>query len=225
MNSGDGLERFPPDPRPAQGKERATARGDHVESLTDEQLVTLTQQGNVSAFNSLAGRWHPTLHGFVTRTLGNPDEAQDVCQETLLKAYRNIRRLRDGGKFKAWIHHIALNLCRDRFRAAKARGETIVLEEATLVERRGPVGPVVSPTTDEQAERVDLQGVLGVLLAELPAEQRTSILLREYQGFTSEEIGEIMGVPAATVRTRIYYGLRSLRKALRNRGLKPADFS
>jgi RNA polymerase sigma-70 factor (ECF subfamily) len=165
------------------------------------------------------------LHGFVTRTLGNPDEAQDVCQETLLKAYRNIRRLRDGGKFKAWIHHIALNLCRDRFRAAKARGETVVLEEATLRDRRGSGGQVLAPATDEQAERIDLQGVLSSLLRELPAEQRTSILLREYQGFTSEEIGEIMGVPAATVRTRIYYGLRTLRKALRNRGLKPADFS
>ena len=70
-----------------------------------------------------------------------------------------------------------------------------------------------------------MRSVLAALLAELPGEQRTSILLREYQGFTSEEIGEIMGVPAATVRTRIYYGLRSLRKSLRNRGLKAEDFS
>jgi RNA polymerase sigma-70 factor (ECF subfamily) len=64
-----------------------------------------------------------------------------------------------------------------------------------------------------------------MLLDELPAEQRTSIVLREYQGFTSEEIGEMMGVPAATVRTRIYYGLRALRKRMDARGLRREDLA
>ena len=102
-----------------------------MQSLTDAELVALTQEGNVSAFNSLAGRWHPTLHGFVTRTLGNPEEAQDVCQETLLKAYRNIRRLRDGRKFKAWIHHIALKVTNIEESLAKMKenGVKLINEE------------------------------------------------------------------------------------------------
>jgi RNA polymerase sigma-70 factor (ECF subfamily) len=62
-------------------------------------------------------------------------------------------------------------------------------------------------------------------LSKIPEEQRTSILLREYQGFTSEEIGNIMGVPAATVRTRIYYGLRTLRKEFGERGITRADLT
>ena len=65
--------------------------------------------------------------------------------------------------------------------------------------------------------------MLGAVLAELPSEQRTAILLKEYQGFTSEEIGEITGVPAATVRTRIYYGFRTLRKVLAQRGVSMDD--
>jgi RNA polymerase sigma-70 factor (ECF subfamily) len=63
------------------------------------------------------------------------------------------------------------------------------------------------------------------MLGELPPEQRTSIVLREYQGLTSEEIGEVMGVPAATVRTRIYYGLKALRAAMRVRGIERSDLA
>jgi RNA polymerase sigma-70 factor (ECF subfamily) len=78
-------------------------------------------------------------------------------------------------------------------------------------------------SSDAGAEQASLSGVLGTVLAELPAEQRNAILLKEYQGFTSEEIGEMTGVPAATVRTRIYYGFRTLRKVLGERGVSMDD--
>ena len=70
-----------------------------------------------------------------------------------------------------------------------------------------------------------MTGILGEVLDELPAEQRVAIVLREYQGFTSQEIADITGVPSATVRTRIFYGLRSVRKKLRERGVTEAGIS
>ena len=70
-----------------------------------------------------------------------------------------------------------------------------------------------------------MSALLSAVLDQLPTEQRTSIVLREYQGLTSEEIGEIMGVPAATVRTRIFYGLKALRAELRKRGVERTDFT
>jgi RNA polymerase sigma-70 factor (ECF subfamily) len=195
-----------------------------LQSLSDAELVARTQKGDLPAFNELAGRWESSLYGFVRRTLGDAEDARDVCQEALLKAYRNIKRLRDGGKFKSWIHYIALNLCRDRFRSAKFRSEIVPFEEGASADRAGGEQLEAAPT-DRLAETTVLSDVLNSILTRLPPEQRTSILLREYQGFTSEEIGEIMGVPAATVRTRIYYGLRSMRKALTERGLSREDFS
>jgi RNA polymerase sigma-70 factor (ECF subfamily) len=192
--------------------------------MSDAELVTLTQSGNLNAFNQLAGRWESSLYGFVRRTLGDAEDARDVCQEALLKAFRNIERLRDGGKFKSWVHYIALNLCRDRFRSPRGRAETVPFEEGGFAEQGEPAASARLPETDRLAETATLSGVLQSVLAELPAEQRTSILLREYQGFTSEEIGEVMGVPAATVRTRIYYGLKTLRRTLRERGIGPDDF-
>jgi RNA polymerase sigma-70 factor (ECF subfamily) len=190
-----------------------------LELLSDEDLVALSQEGDMTAFNSLAARWEPSLYGLARRSLGNAEDARDVCQEALVKAYVNIRRLRERSKFKAWVHHIVFNICRDRFRSAQASVETKPYEEGSQDELHaaGARARVASP--ERHAEKAHAQGVLGDALRRLPPEQRTSILLREYHGFTSEEIGEMTGVPAATVRTRIYYGLRAMRKTLRERGI------
>jgi RNA polymerase sigma-70 factor (ECF subfamily) len=195
-----------------------------LELLSDEQLVALTREGDVTAFNSLATRWESSLYGFVRRTVGNPDDARDVCQEALTKAYVNIRRLREGSKFKAWIHHIAFNICRDRFRARRAEAETRAFDEEDATSLDVPAHVRIAAAADHGAATTSLHGVLGAVLARVPVEQRTAILLREYHGFTSEEIAEITGVPAATVRTRIYYGLKLVRRLLRQRGIGASDF-
>lgn len=194
-----------------------------MRSLTDAELVARAQAGDVTAFNELATRWESALYGFTRRTLGDAEDARDVCQEALVKAYQSIQRLRDGGKFKSWIHYIALNLCRDRFRTLRSRAEHVPFEE----ERGdGPATPVpASERADHAAEAGNMSALLSAVLDQLPTEQRTSIVLREYQGLTSEEIGEIMGVPAATVRTRIFYGLKALRAELRKRGVERTDFT
>jgi len=193
--------------------------------MNDEQLVVLAQSGDAQAFNRLASRWEGSLYGFVRRTLGNEDDARDVCQEALLKAYQNIQRLREGAKFKSWIHHIALNLCRDRFRSTKVRGRAVSIDDTNPedLEREAPTG-AVPRAADGDAEADSLRGLLDQLLGELPEEQKTCLLLREYHGFNSEEISQITGAPAATVRTRIFYGLKSVRQAVERRGLDLADF-
>jgi len=219
MAFGEFPEQFPPKARPKPVKDEAARGVESLRTMSDAELVALTQAGNLNAFNQLAGRWESSLYGFVRRTLGDAEDARDVCQEALVKAFQNIAKLRDGGKFKSWVHYIALNLCRDRFRSPRSRAETVPFEEGSPADTAG-----TAERTDRRAETGRLSDVLQGVLAELPAEQRTSILLREYQGFTSEEIGEVMGVPAATVRTRIYYGLKTLRRTLRERGLSPEDF-
>ena len=193
-----------------------------MDTLSDAELVSLSQQGSETAFNQLAIRWENTLYGFVRRTLGDAEEARDVCQEALVKAFTNIARLRDGAKFKSWLHYIALNLCRDRFRTAQYRAKVLSYDEAGG--DRALALTTEGEGTDRGTMATDLSEKLESLLAGIPAEQRTAILLREYQGFTSEEIGELTGVPAATVRTRIYYGLKAVRRLMDERGLSRNDF-
>ncbi len=171
MKPGEFPEQFPPQPRPIRVKDEAATGTDSLRSMSDAELVALTQAGNLNAFNQLAGRWESSLYGFVRRTLGDAEEARDVCQEALVKAFQNIARLRDGGKFKSWIHYIALNLCRDRFRSPRNRAETVSFEEGGWADQ-----------------------------------------------------GEAVGSVPPESRTRIYYGLKTLRRTMRERGISPEDF-
>ena len=195
-----------------------------LHAMTDEELVAMSQDGDVQAFNMLAQRWEGSLYQYVRRSVGNPDEARDLCQEALTKAYQNIERLRDGDKFKSWVHHIALNLCRDRFRTQKARTELRSLDDVTVdeLELDSSEGRLESP--DTTAVRGQLADLMAESLSLLPPDQKNAIMLREYHGFTSQEIAEITGVPSATVRTRIFYGLKSLRRALEERGVTSDAF-
>ena len=192
---------------------------ERLQTLDDAELVILARDGHLAAFNCLVGRWEGSLYAFARRMLGDSEEARDVCQEALVRVWTHLGRLREPDRFRPWAHHIVLNLCRDRHRSRRSRGraeEYIEGEpaELRLVENVRTPG---SPAAD--AHVAGLGEAVEKALGSLPAEQRAAILLREYHGFTAEEIATMSGVPAATVRTRIFYGLRSVRRTLAARGI------
>ena len=189
-----------------------------MESMTDTQLAVLSQRGDRQAFTVLARRWERRLLLFLLRLLGKREEAQDTCQEALLRAFVSIHTLRQPEHFGTWLHRIALNVGRDRLRSQQRRDLRLVgLDDE-------PVGEIASGDAGphERAERGDAATRVRKALAMLPDEQRTAILLRELEGFTSQEISTITGVPAATVRSRVFYGLKALRRMLPEHGLASA---
>lgn len=189
--------------------------------MSDTQLTVLSQEGSRRAFGLLAKRQQGALFRFLRRLLGNDEEARDACQETLLRAFLNVSRLREPRHFRSWIHQIALNLCHDRGRGSmKAAGVVRALSHTGSEE----LDAATAAGSLTAGQRADLSLVLREALGRLPLEQRTAILLREVQGFNSEEIARITGVPAATVRSRIYYGLRALRKMLPEYGVAGRPF-
>lgn len=187
--------------------------------MTDAELAIRSQGGDREAFGVLAERWHSKIFRFLQRLLGNEHDARDACQEAFLRAFVNISGLRQPEHFKTWMHQIALNLCRDRARSA--RGSS--LREVELDEATASRTPSAEPSPLDLAGQRDLARLLSASLARLPVEQRTAIVLREYQGFTSTEISTITGVPAATVRGRIFYGLKAMRRLLNEQGVDFAD--
>ncbi len=189
-----------------------------MQTLTDTELVRRAQEGDRDAFSVLASRWSGPIEAFLRRLNGDVEEARDLCQETLLRAWTKISRLRNPEGLKSWLHRIALNLSRDRGRA-KALGK-VRLVAWPRDDGFDPVSPADDPHT--QAARRDLAGSIQAALFELPQTQREAIVLREYEGFTSVEIAQLIGVPAATVRSRIFYGLRSLKSILQGWGITPA---
>ncbi len=196
------------------GTDGSARGGATLDTLSDKDLVALAREGQAAAFDRLAMRVEDGVYGFVCRTVGDRDEARDLCQETLMRAWENLSRLRDGSKFRAWVHHIALNLCHDRFRRAAVRADHRQWDDESPEMRRLAWERGTEESAGRTPDRIGMARAIERALARLPAEQRTAIILRECQGFTSEEIAEITGVPPGTVRTRIFYGLRALRRML-----------
>lgn len=187
--------------------------------VSDGGLVTRVLGGDVGAFNTLAHRWQKPLYNFAYRYTGHAEEAEDVCQEALSRAYAHLARLKDRERFGSWLHSIAYRLCQDRGRRKRRRVELSTEEMAEAgIDPSALLDSTLSGSGGEDpgdlVEANELGELLRRALQKLPEEQRVALVLREYQGYSSGEIARLLAVPEATVRSRIFYGLKSMRRML-----------
>ena len=98
--------------------------------MSDDQLIERTLAGETEAFGVLVRRWENPIYGLSLRMLGRDEDARDVCQETFISAYRNLRKFRGDSKFSSWLYRIALNACNSRLRRSE-NGLSQPLEPAT----------------------------------------------------------------------------------------------
>jgi RNA polymerase sigma-70 factor (ECF subfamily) len=177
--------------------------------VNDEQLVERAIAGDESCFGELVLRWQGKIYNFVYRYLGDREEARDLTQNTFVKAYRSVDRLSDPTRFSAWVYKIALNECRMRIRKQR-RLRAVPYEEylhSSQIE--------VDRETPERALAAKEAGeALHDAFQDLPEEQRTVILMKEYQGLKFHEIAEVLEVPLSTVKSRMYLGLKTLRRLM-----------
>ncbi len=176
--------------------------------MSDAELIARSLGGEEGAFDLLAGRWQHRLYNFIVRYIGGDrEEAQDLCQQTLLRAYQGLGRLREPEHFSTWLYQIAVNACRDEFSRRKQQ-PTVSVDE---------VGDLVDPKeggAERGAMRRDLRDWLARGLQAIPEEQRLVVVMKEYQQLKFTEIADILKVPLQTVKSRLYYGLNNLRKVL-----------
>jgi RNA polymerase sigma-70 factor (ECF subfamily) len=184
---------------------------------TDEQLVEDCLGGDVSAFDVLVDRWQRKIRGAAYRIVGSEEDAQDICQEAFLKAFRGLPSFKREARFSSWLYQIALNLSRDRLRRRKTRS-WVSLDDAEEA-NPGRVAAALGGPADDWVESREIQRLVALAVAALPDEQREVVVLKEYQGLTFPEIAEIQGVPLSTVKTRLYRGLSVLRERLVRQGL------
>lgn len=178
---------------------------------SDEQLVEACLGGEVAAFDILVDRWQRKIRGAVYRVVRSEEEAQDICQEAFLKAYRGLSSFKGEARFSSWLYQIAINLSRDRLRRRKTRN-WVSLDD--LDEAPPPGSPRVPAEGERWVQALEIREQLARAVAALPEEQREAVILKEYQGLTFPEIAEIQGVPVSTVKTRLYRGLSVLRERL-----------
>jgi RNA polymerase sigma-70 factor, ECF subfamily len=164
---------------------------------SDEELFRMWCAGDTAALETLFRRYQAPLGRHLSRMLDDPATAEDLVVETFLRLYRHRHRWREGRPLRPWLFTIARNLARNRLRAVRL-WRWLPLAAVRDV-------PAAPPTDTEFTRRV------AAALAALPAAQRETCSLRLLGELSVEEIATVTNVPAGTVKSRLFHGLRRLR--------------
>ena len=183
----------------------------NIKKLTDEQLVCEYANGNNEAFDTLLIRYKQRLFSYIFQMVRDRDLADDIFQETFIKAITTIRqgRYSDMGKFSAWLYRIARNLAVDSFRAEK--GENVVSADDAdydVFNRR----ELAEDTIEDVMVDLQIEEDLRRLVDRLPDVQRQVLEMRYYQDLSFKEIAEITGVSINTALGRMRYAILNLRR-------------
>lgn len=186
------------------------------------RLVEKSIAGDTDAFQHLVTKHQKKIFNIAYRMMGNEEDAKDMAQESLVKAYRNISKFRLDSAFSTWLFRITTNTCLDELRKYKRKADEISLNidktddgempvRELAVDRNGPEGEYL------KAER---QRVLHEAIKTLSEDYKRAIVLRDIEGFSYEEIAEICETNIGTVKSRINRGRAMLKeKLLLNREL------
>ena len=166
------------------------------------ELVERAKRGDQDAFASLAAQSIDRCYALAYRILRDPHRAQDVAQQALIGAWRDLPTLRDSERFDAWLHRLVVNAC-----YAEARGERRRVARVRALQ-------IDPPTSPDVARGVALRDELEHAFRLLTPEQRAVVVLHHHLGYPLTEIAERLGIPVGTARSRLHYAVRQLRVAL-----------
>lgn len=178
-------------------------------------------EGNNEAFDLLLGRYEEKIFSYIMYVVRDQDVANDIFQETFMKAIITIQQGRyvENGKFGAWISRIAHNLIIDFFR--QSRNENSVSNQDVDYDLFNNV-KLAEPATESRMEKEQALDDVRELVANLPEKQREVVMLRYYRELSYKEIAEITGVSINTALGRMRYALLNLRKLAQKKELLAA---
>lgn len=187
-------------------------------ALTDEQLVRAYAKGNNEAFDTLLRRHQDRIFSYILRIIKNEDIANDIFQETFVKAIQTIRlgRYTENGKFPAWISRIAHNLIIDYYRQEKSENlQSADLTDVDILNRK----ELCEDTIEDIMISNQIRGDVKYLIEELPELQKEVLMMRYYQNLSFKEIAEITGVSINTALGRMRYAILNLRRIAREKDI------
>ena len=176
----------------------------------DAELVLQTQSGSPAAFETLIRNHQRMIHSLTFRMTGSLADAEDLAQETFIRAYAQIGKLRGTAKFSTWLYRIAMNTCLN-WRQSEARRFQLHANCAEEISAQHLNGENSSADTQSN------QQVQAALL-KLPAKQRAAIVLTIYDGLNHAEAAQILGCSETTVSWRVFAARRKLKNLLSRNG-------
>ncbi len=192
-----------------------------INRMTDDEdaaYVLLCKKGDTDAFEVLVERHQKRMLNLAYRITGDYDEACDVVQEAFLSAYRAIRSFRGESKFSTWLYGIVVNHARNRIQQAKSRlrHETRSIDDPIEM-KNGSLSrqvPDCGESAVEELEKREVEKKVQECIGSLDGEHREVLVLRDIQGFSYEEIGDMLKLPEGTVKSRLFRARATLKDCL-----------
>lgn len=182
-----------------------------MESLLEDQLILRCKEGDSSAFGELIKGYKTQLFTYLVRLSGNSTMAEDLFQDTLIKAWKGLPAYKEQNKFSSWLFAIAHNIAIDAHRKNKTYENVNLKDDFTEV--------YVSENQHVQLEQNELKELIVDSLKLLPEKQRNVFLLRQHSGMSFKEIAETTGQNINTVLSHMNYAVKKIRKILRDKNV------
>ena len=183
--------------------------------MTDVAVITRAKAGDADAFRDLVQRHSRPIFRLAYRMTGNEHDADDVVQETFLRAYRQIDRFEERANFSTWVHRIAVNCSLDLLRS---RGRHEKNRITNNVDEDGEDMTPEFESTDPQPDRLllsnEMKQHVAKALERLSGNERTAFILRHFEGMPVEEIGKTLGIQVNAAKHTIFRAVRKLRESL-----------
>jgi RNA polymerase sigma-70 factor (ECF subfamily) len=187
-----------------------------LDALEDSALVEAIVGGDQGAYRVLVQRYQSRIFAVAYGMLHNAEDAREIAQEAFIKAYRNLSGFRRDSSFYTWIYRITVNLSIDMKRRAYRNRETVLDETRITPDAAHHTGPRPLASPGQNFDRKELAGRIRGAIDQLPAEQKTVIVLREIEGLSYKEIADAMDCAEGTVMSRLYYARKKLQDILRD---------
>lgn len=189
-----------------------------LRSAADSEFIERLKRGEATAFEELVAERSGEIYGLLFRLTENGEEARDLTQETFLRAFQNIDRFRGEADVRTWIYRIAINQARNRYRwwRRRKRDATVSLDATHCESSQSLIGTLAEPSQDPEQKTLarEREMALRSALQRLAIAYRETVILRDIEGFTYEEIAETLNINVGTVKSRLARGRQELRKRL-----------
>lgn len=197
----------------------ASAAPDESRSISETQFIEKLKRGDAAAFDRLVAERSGEIYGLLFRLTENAEEARDLTQETFLRAFQNIERFRGDADLRTWIYRIAINQARNRWRWwRRRRRDTTVSLDSPDGHTGQPLSTTLRAVNTADPEQLTLarerERKLRSALQGLSRSYRETVILRDIEGFSYEEIAETLETSIGTVKSRLSRGREELRRKL-----------
>lgn len=186
---------------------------------SDTYLVERALDNDVVAFEKLVTRYQNKIMGYVGRMVnGDREEAEDITQETFIKAYRSLDSFRGQSSFSTWLYKIATNLCIDKVRTKKRRPQQAYSLDEPMDKDDESGGREIADTRYEPSkgvEKEEMRAVVRETVADMPEKMRQVLIMCDLQGMAYEDIAKALDVPLGTIKSRLFHARADLARRLR----------